>query len=155
MQRPWGRNRLDELRTTERPVWLQQEMGPERQKGPITWGPAGLGKTSFNSVASMRVHRAPEASFTDGMEQIHSGVLDLSVGRSIRSDWGRRQERSGELRNHVGTEVTEAWIGRAPRLTVWGRDTHLSNFPRVLGWVFGSFSPGSGLSRETEKFSVR
>lgn len=126
-----------------------------KTEGPDHMGPAGLGKPSFNFVASVRVHRAPEALFTDGMEQIHSGVLDLSVGRSIRSDWGRSQETSGELWNHVGTEVTEAWIGRAPRLTVRGRDTYLSNFPRVLGWVFGSFSPGSGLSRETEKFSVR
>ena len=123
MQRPWGRNRLEELRTAKRPVWLQHEMGPERQKGPITWGSAGLGKTSFNSVASMQVHGAPEASFTDGMEQIHSGFLDLSVGRSIRSDWGRSQETSRELRNHLGTEVTEAWIERALRLTIWGRET--------------------------------
>lgn len=129
------------MRTAKRAVWLQQEMGPERQKGLITWGPAGLGKTSFNSVASMLVHRAREASFTDGMEQIHSEFLDLSVGRSIRSDWGRSQETSGELWNHLGTEVTEAWIGRALRLTIWGKETPTGQIFQGSRVGFSALSP--------------
>lgn len=37
------------VRTAKRPVWLHLETGTESQKGPITRGHEGLGKTRFDS----------------------------------------------------------------------------------------------------------